>query len=212
MQGDAPRRRWQHAAGRISSTRRKAAPCASTRRDCPLAGKAAAAGLHLAELTRCSSSGSSGLDSPSFWNVMVWRQVPLRTRGWWHRLSSVRAPVPDRWVLHHIRPAPASRMEWPKVEYLVTDKRLVILSGLFSLRQVSKFLDAMSSVDLKPSLLDRRTAPAPSWSMPDVCLRLDGPMGRLQIPCDQQSRGRSAPDPKSPGAGAQAAAGRREGG
>jgi hypothetical protein len=91
-----------------------------------------------------------------FWNAGVWLDMPTEGPegiGIVFRLFGLPFLIIGFYItfgqlLHRA-------WEWPKVEYLLTNKRLVILSGLFSLRQVSKFLDAISSVDMKTGLLDR---------------------------------------------------------
>jgi len=45
--------------------------------------------------------------------------------------------------------------EWPRVTYLVTSKRLMIVSGLFAPRIASLYLDNLNALVLRYSLLDR---------------------------------------------------------
>jgi hypothetical protein len=91
-----------------------------------------------------------------FWNVVVWTELPTRAApvtGVISRLFGLPFLVAGFWIafgqLIH------KALEWPKLEYVVTSKRVAILSGSSSPHHVSLFLDSIRAIGLRTTPLDR---------------------------------------------------------
>ncbi len=112
-----------------------------------------------------------------FWNVGVWRSVPLHGNGgggYVFRLFGLPFLVIGLYItfgqLVH------RAWEWPRVNYVLTNRRMLVTSGLFSRRQSSLYLDTISSVDLQESFLDRRRGTSSlAVASPNVTYSSSGP-------------------------------------
>lgn len=89
-----------------------------------------------------------------FWNAMVWFHMPEDGPGLLFRLWGIPFLLVGLYIT--FGQLIQKSLEWPHVLYLVTNRRLVILSGRSGARQRSRFLDALTSIELRRGVLDRR--------------------------------------------------------
>ncbi len=91
-----------------------------------------------------------------FWEVNAWRQVPMEGSGgvgWLFRLFGLPFLIVGFYITfgHFFLRA----WEWRHVNYVLTNRRMLTTAGLLSTHHASLFLDAITSVDLEQTFLDR---------------------------------------------------------